>query len=887
MIAEPEPPARKNRLAFLGLLLLEFTFLAGMALGQRIPAYHDGFGYLGLQYYFLNSAITSGELPQWVPYMTQGTVANWWYAIQGNLLLNPLAFLGPATAALKPLNFLPLFYSGIACDMLLLLVGTWLLARRFFRSTAAVFFTAAAVVGPCIWMDQPWFNFHFFYALPLLLVLLHRFLDQGSWWYLLLALNLLALQTIGNLPYYIPVTTLVLALYFGLYGLINPRKTFDALCSLRRGWPCAVTLVLGVGGLVAAFMILQSGTEEIVNYNPGRDRNAQVGLDTFLTYGGHTTPWKWAEIALGVSPSLDNTLYMGLLAVPLLLAGCCFGVRRQIAHLPVLAWILLLFGLGGFVAEQAYEWWPLMGYYRHIGLTGCLTRLFLCFVAGCGFEAIFAGREGIEERWTGRATGGFAAAMILLAAGLFYLSSRPTLTVRILAAMLNVPPPTELTPVYPNFPSVFDAPILCPRLILSAWVALLCGTLLAARWLLCKPNHRPVLTAAALLLATGDVYLYKSGEVRLRTAAVPSSDLSLTAFQEMPYHPRRAASFFDGTPRADVFQDGRDRAFPAIRHYWYTNPFAFVDEAGTTFRADHWLWPLDNLLRTFGGQFERRDLIAQAVASQGIAPSGTAAPVWPQALASLRVATANAIPRANGAPPGCGNCGPMTFPLRSPAARKLGGVDADKVQFFRTAHVLANDPAIAEMMTDPDYRGDALFVTALPDQPSERPDPACLKDDDRLALEYAVERFDSNNLVLRVHNTTDAPVWLVYSDVWHPGWRATVNGERTFIYRAALAYKAMQVPPGSSRVHFYFRQRTITFLYGLFAACSFLWLVLLASLTVRLCRGGSRPKPMDPNLRSSGPRLGELTNLRRGRETLRRLKCGVLHAVKALALSQY
>jgi hypothetical protein len=877
MDPEPATPAKKGRLAFIALLLLELTYLAGMALGQRIPAYHDGFGHLGLQYYFLNSAITSGEMPQWIPYMTQGTVANWWYAIQGNLLLNALAYLGPATAALKPLNFLPLFYAGIACDMLLLLVGTWLLARRFLRSTAAVFFTAAAVVGPCIWMGQPWFNFHFFYAIPLLLVLLHRFLDQGSWWYLLLALNLLALQTIGNLPYFIPMTALVLGLYFGLYGLFDGRTMLDGLCRLRLGWPFVVTLVLGVGGLVAAFLILQVGTEEIANYNPGRDLDGRVGLNIFLNYGGHITPWKWAEMALGVSPSLDNTLYLGLLAVPLLLAGCCFGLRKRTAHLPVLAGILLLFGLGGWVAEQAYEWWPLMGYYRHIGLTACLTRLFLCFVAGCGFEALFAGRAGIAERWTGRVAGVFAAAMVLLAMGLFYLASRPALALQVLATMLYGHPSAQVDTIDPNFPSIFDAPVLCSRLFLSAWLALLTGALLAVRCLLGKSKHRPVLTVAALLLATGDVYLYKSGEVRLRTAPLPRSDLSLTAFQEMPYHPRRATSFFTAKARADVFQ--RDLGIPAIRNYWYSNPIAFVDEAGSSFRTDHWLRPLDYLLRTFGSQLERKQLLAQAVASQGIAPSAATAPAWPQALAALRVATP-ALTHANGAPPGCGDRGPMAFPLESAAARKLAGVDADKVQFFRTAHVLRSEPAIAELMANPDYRGDTLFVAALPDRPSELPNPACLKDNDRLALEYTVERFDSNNLVLTVHNTTDAPVWLLYSDVWHPGWRAEVDGQRTFLHRAALAYKALQVPAGTSRVHLYFRQRSLTFLYGLFAGCSLLWLVVLAGLTVRLCRGDSPPPPTDPDQRCvPAPRP---FYLRRGREALRQLTCGVLHAVKTL-----
>src|SRR5262249_48105207 len=159
------------------------------------------------------------------------------------------------------------------------------------------------------------------------------------------------------------------------------------------------------------------------------------------------------------------------LAVPLLIAGCTFGVRKQTAHFPVLAGILLFFGLGGFVAAQAYEWWPLMGYYRHIGLTGCLTRLFLCFVAGWGFEAVFAGRKGIEERWTARAAGVFAAGMVSLAAVLFYLSSRTDLSVQLLGAMVQGHLPDDLDALKPPFPSIFDAPVLSSRLFLSAWVA--------------------------------------------------------------------------------------------------------------------------------------------------------------------------------------------------------------------------------------------------------------------------------------------------------------------------------------------------------------------------------------------------------------------------------
>jgi hypothetical protein len=798
----PAAPARKWNPLFLVLLLLEIALLVGMALCRRLPREHDGFGYFGLQYYFLNNAVTGGEIPQWIPYMTQGTVANWWYAIQGNLFLNAATLLG--TGTLQSLNFLPLFYAGVAFDVLVLVVGVWLLARRFFSSSATVFFTAAAVAGPCIWMDQPWFNFHFLYAIPLMIALVHRFLDTGSWWYLLLAVNLLALQTIGNLPYCVPMTALVLCLYFILYGLFNLREMFNAVRRLRWGVPFAATVVLGAGGLAAAHLILQAGTEEIAYFNPGRGADARVQLDTFLSYGGEITVRKWAEIVLGISPSLDNTLYMGLLAVPLLIVGCSFGVRRRSAHLLVLAGMLVVFGLGGFVAAWAYDWWPLMGYYRHIGLTGGITRLFLCFVAGCGFEALFVARAGVVGWGLRGAAGLLAVGMVLLAGGLFYLSSRPTLAQQVLDFMHA----HMATKLYANGPTaipvIFDSPVLRSRLMLSGCVALLCAVLLAGRCFAAGWGRSPAFAVAALLLSTGDVYLYKGREAWLRTAALPRADLSLTAFQEIPYRSRRGTSFFAPNPRVAMLL--RDVAFPGVQH-WSTNPFAFVDEAGSSFRTDHWLRPLDRLLRTFAGQ---------------------------------------PITDATAPPPECGDFGPLQFPLQSAAARKLTGVEADKVQFFRTAHLLRDEQAIAALMADPRYRGDALFVTAPPGEEGEQPDPAHLMDNDRLPLDYTVLRFDSNHLEMVVNNPTDAIGWLFFSDVWHPGWQATVDGQRVHVHRAALAYKAVRVPPGRNRVHFTFLLRTVSVLHGLFAACSLLWLAFLAVLTARLCRSDPLPAPADP-----------------------------------------
>ncbi len=787
---ETSPPPRKWDLLFLALLLLESVFLLGLAAIHRVPREHDGFGYFGLQYYFLNSAVTSGEIPQWVPYMTQGTVANWWYAVQGSLFQNACAVLASWTGALGAVNFLYLFYLAVWIDVLVLLTGTWLLARRLFRSPYTAFFTTAVAVGPCIWMSQPWFNFHLFYAIPLMIALVHRFLDRGDWLSLLLAVNLFALQTVGNLPYYPPVTGLVLALYFGLYTLFNPREQLAAVRRLRFGAPFAATVVLGLAGLAAAFLILRVGTSEIVNYNSGRGADFLVSLDTFLTYGPEITWQKWAEILLGVSPALDNTLYMGLLAAPLLVAGCCFGVRRGCVHLHVLAGLLVLFGLGGFVAAQTYHGWPLMRYFRHIGLTGSLARLFLCFVAGCGFEALFVQQKETEGKGLRAAVALLAAAMAVLAGVLFWAAFRPAQAQRLLGLMHTDLPTWSYATNPPRFLFINDPTVLRHRLLLSGSVALACAALLAVRHRLRDSGRRPVLAVAALVLLTGDVYLYKCNETRLRSVSLSRPDRGLTAFQTPPFQPRRTPSIDGPNPRVELLR--RAVNFAGVGS-WSTHPFVFVDEPGCSFRVDHWLRPLDRLMRAFWGQ---------DVNDRSIPPAGFTA------FHSLE------------------------FPLRSPAARKLSGLDADKVQFFRKAYFRHDETATAALLADPRYRGDVLFLEA---EVGEAETPAHLDADDRVELAHAIERFDANNLVLTVHNPTGAPVWLFYSDVWHPNWRATVDGREVPVRRAALACKAVQVPPGQSQVHFRFHIPTVSVLYVLIGLCSLGWVGFLVALTGRLC----------------------------------------------------
>lgn len=65
-----------------------------------------------------------------------------------------------------------------------------------------------------------------------------------------------------------------------------------------------------------------------------------------------------------------------------------------------------------------------------------------------------------------------------------------------------------------------------------------------------------------------------------------------------------------------------------------------------------------------------------------------------------------------------------------------------------------------------------------------------------------VARYDSDAIELTVE--TPSAGWLVLSDVYYPGWRATVDAEETPVLRANYTFRAVQVPAGAHTVEMAF-----------------------------------------------------------------------------------
>lgn len=492
-------------------------------------------------------------------------------------------------------------------------------------------------------------------------------------------------------------------------------------------------------------------------------------MNVFRTYGGSLHQAKWLELFLGVSPAHDYTLFIGVMGI--LLAGLgTISLARKHRHLLLLILLLWLIGIATPVATWFYYTWPMMKYYRHLGLTACFIKLFLCFLAGFGFEKMFLSvRESRRTERGPRWVVPLLALLIFLA--LKDLARHPSSAAELLLRMFGNN--------WGCMQQVLEEGFLARQLERTSLAALGTALLAGGRLLIPEPKFRGLLLCGALALQSFDLYSYKTADAFQKTVALTEIQKPLTQFQEMPFARRRES--LDSTSNPRVRQLLSLPLYWAT--YWSTQSFLFLDEPGSSFRIDHWQRPLDDFLRAYWGQ-----------------PLGEFKS-YPRGLVRVEK---------------------LVFPAEHPAARKIAGLTEDKIQFFSKVTYVNSEQAAADQITDPAYSGDYLVLTRAGQSP--------LPGKGRLHLPYRVERFDSNHLEVTTEIPGPEPVWMLYSDVWHPGWKGRVNGQPALLSRANLAYKAVLLNPGHNRVEFEFHLGLLPGLQRCFAIQAFLWLLALAGL---------------------------------------------------------
>jgi len=763
-----------NRAARIYPLLIglgvELVFVLWLGITHRNVIGHDAFQYFGVQYYFLNNAANSGEIAQWIPFLTHGTVANWWYGIQAGIFQCTLLAFRKAAPILLGRNFLPLFLTGIFFDHVVLLLGVWLLSRRYFTSNLTILFVVMTVLGSTIWFTQPWYGIHCYYALPLIFHFIHSLLETGRWRYFLLAGNLFVVQTNGSLPYLLPLSALVVFCYTLFTVVFFWREARQQLATLLRNAKYAVVpLILVLASLYCVHTMLNNGTKEIANYAAGRTLEGKAtSLQVFMAYGTNSN-LRWSELLTRVSSALDYTVYFGLIALALACLSLTIRPSRRLLVVACTALVILLIANGTPLAMLLYYTWPMMKFYRHLSTASTIVRLLACLMAGFGFEALILGDYGAAGRKRFMLTAG---AFVAVALALFFLSDHPSLSLWQMESVMGWLPVDWRTadPQYLRVEFVKSS--------LACFGAALVFLLLARGTI-----ERKWLALGVVLFQTLDIYSFKAGLAGLHTIPLTPEQYRVSEFQRVPYSPRRLPVDYRIQPRARLVPQNGFRAFGGAS-YWSADAFMFTDPPENFGRADHWLWSLDDFLRTYSGE-KIRDLSHK--------PSAFA--VWSH----------------------------VRFP-HVLNALKLAGVIEDKISFFARAFPNSDDRGISAWMASPDYRGDLLFVS---DIRSVTTVPFAAND--RRQHFYEVLRYDANNIAIRVHGAQPGE-WLYYADCWHPFWSARVNGRPSRLYKANLAYKAVPLAAGDNVVEFRFYSAKTALVIDALNWNGALWFALVIAL---------------------------------------------------------
>ena len=113
--------------------------------------------------------------------------------------------------------------------------------------------------------------------------------------------------------------------------------------------------------------------------------------------------------------------------------------------------------------------------------------------------------------------------------------------------------------------------------------------------------------------------------------------------------------------------------------------------------------------------------------------------------------------------------------------------------------------ALAEPSFDPAQTATLAAGRALDESPPS------------VAAVATVTRYDPEAITIEA--STSAPGYLVLSDAWYPGWKATVDGEPAAIERANVHFRALYLAPGKHTVRLVYRPASFYVGVGISAVC--------------------------------------------------------------------
>jgi len=363
----------------------QFWLIALLAIVLFVPflqdvyvPWHDTMYGFQVFHFFYSHYFFTGELAQWMPYDTFGIPTN-----HDQLFgLSPLNYLGMFLGKMLGVkNALWLFKLCLLGEFLVFLSGLVLLCRLLFKNRLTIFLICLLALIRSHLLFQLYFDFRIIYLLPLVLYWLVRFVREKRpeffWW----AGIIILAWDMGNVLYFVFFWFFLLTVFL----VTMCWKEWEvAACFLRRNTMHFVSLGIFLVISVCFFLHLKD-LHSFIDLGP-RENFGRVALGNFIHWGGvYEIGYFLHGLVLG--PGADKLI--GFFPVALLVYSLFVVRKKEHLAFSLCGLTVLWLAFGGIFSVAAYHFVPL-SFYRHIGLTYAVLKVFVLLAAGYGMEKFWS-----------------------------------------------------------------------------------------------------------------------------------------------------------------------------------------------------------------------------------------------------------------------------------------------------------------------------------------------------------------------------------------------------------------------------------------------------------------------------------------------------------------
>lgn len=768
---------------FIALMIINLPLF----LNKTLPFVDTFTSFQGV-YFFYNEFFLTGKIAQWMPFGA--------YGIQSDFLLitalSPASyFVGFMGRMFGVQDVYLLFKAVLFFEQVILLFGTYLLAKSVFKNRITILFVCLNVLGAISLIYNIYFSFRMFYLLPLIIYFLVLFFRDYRPQHLFIAMTIFVLQCIGNLQYMMVIPFYVLLIIFTVLAIKNYKNLHKTTELFRENaFSCFLSFFSFCIIAFAYLYFIKSALNEALLVTPDRAADGIVPIESFLTYGLNTKiltdlifPFYSASGFLSSVNIFYGILPLFFLRYALREKG--FNPLKLSLLLAIGTLVLLSIGKYGCIGYILYYIFPGMKYYRHISNVLGPLKLLLPIVSGFGLEYFL--RQNTQGHSSGKIS---LMEMLFLVSGLIYLAAHIA-GVHYLnekgALALDATVQTSYILCYSAAVVVLFAllkriKMKYPAIFLSAAVILIiCFEMLSLQFLVNLP------------------YYYKSKDV-------PLEDVS------------RVHGYRFGNER--TFQPSEDRSVKAMAAIFSLDPnlpvysynFAQFDPCVYSFMAPSDKWALSGI-KTGDIRNSRIDIINANVVSL----------IAERSRKYLFTDLNDALGIFYD-----GSCATPKLRLLSNEfyRNKSGLTDVrwvnNKLEFKSKL-----DDNISDLLNT-DKINETLLLTL----------PAGLSEDARARFEEGnktgkgaikVTDFTANELDLETNLPEGFTSWLLYTDAYHPMWKAYINDRPAVVAQANIAFKAVKLQGGTSRVKFIFDNKYGRYCVYVFVVYSIIFMLLIVA----------------------------------------------------------